>query len=176
MAAAIVPTTPAKKIDLPPKGARNPDPITNEAGAHPIETGVGAAVGGAGAGFAAGMAAGPIGAAVGTVVGAVAGGLAGKAVGEKIDPTVENMWLNEYYSSVPSTIKSSGRTAEDYRGAYRHGLNAKLTNQNVPYEDVEDKLQKDWNGMNDSTLLEWDAAQPAVRHAYDRDVTQCKAR
>ena len=40
-----VPVTPAKKLDLPPKGNRNPDPITNEAGAHPIETGVGAAGG-----------------------------------------------------------------------------------------------------------------------------------
>src|SRR5947209_5745059 len=29
---------PEKKVDLPPKGDRNPDPITGEAGAHPIET------------------------------------------------------------------------------------------------------------------------------------------
>ncbi|MFT3879647.1 MAG: hypothetical protein QM703_08305 [Gemmatales bacterium] len=36
-----------KKTDLPPRGNRNPDPITGAAGAHPIETGVGAALGGA---------------------------------------------------------------------------------------------------------------------------------
>src|SRR5438067_248248 len=113
------------KTDLPPKGNRNPDPITKESGAHPIETGVGAALGGAGAGFAAGMAAGPVGAAVGTVVGAVAGGLAGKAVGEKIDPTIEDKWVNEYYQSIPASSRK-GTSVDDYRAAYRHGLTAKL--------------------------------------------------
>ena len=34
-------TNPEKKIDLPPKGSRNPDPITDAPGAHPIEAGVG---------------------------------------------------------------------------------------------------------------------------------------
>ena len=34
-----------KKVDLPPKGPRNADPLTDAPGAHPIETGVGAAVG-----------------------------------------------------------------------------------------------------------------------------------
>ena len=113
---------------------------------------------------------------MGTVVGAVAGGLAGKAVGEKIDPTIENEWLNEYYSSAPSNLKASGRTADDYRVAYRHGLNAKLKNQNVPYDQVEDTLQQDWNGMDESTVLEWDAAKPAIRHAYESDVSKCKVR
>ena len=30
-----------KKIDLPPRGSRNADPITDEPGAHPIEAGSG---------------------------------------------------------------------------------------------------------------------------------------
>ena len=36
-----------KKVDLPPKGPRNADPLTDAPGAHPIETGVGATLGGA---------------------------------------------------------------------------------------------------------------------------------
>ena len=36
-----------KKVDLPPTGKRNADPITNEPGSHPIETGIGAAAVGA---------------------------------------------------------------------------------------------------------------------------------
>lgn len=167
-------STSPKKYDLPPKGNRNPDPITNEAGAHPIETGVGAAAAGAGVGFAAGVVGGPIGAVIGTVAGAVAGGLAGKAVGEKIDPTIENELFNDYYQSAPMAIKSSGRSAEDYRAAYRHGLNAKLKNQNAPFDQVESTLQDEWNGMDDSTALEWDDVKPAVRHAYDRDLTKFK--
>ena len=74
-----------KKADLPPKGRRNPDPITNAPGAHPIETGIGAAVAGAASGLAVGAVAGPVAAVVGAAAGAVAGGYAGKGVGEIID-------------------------------------------------------------------------------------------
>jgi len=75
---------------------RNPDPLTNEPGAHPIGAGVGAATGGvagigaaAVAGAALGTAVGPVGATLGAVVGAVAGGLAGKEIAEQIDPAVD---------------------------------------------------------------------------------------
>src|SRR5215216_2890454 len=89
-----------KKVDLPPKGPRNADPLTDAPGAHPIETGVGAAVGGAATGLAIGALGGPVGAVIGGVVGgAVAGGLAGKGVGELIDPTTEDTWLREYFGT-----------------------------------------------------------------------------
>ena len=68
----------------------NLDPITDEPGAHPVGTGIGA-TGGAVAGAAAGLAGGPIGAALGGVVGAVVGGLAGKgaiAAGKDADIVV----------------------------------------------------------------------------------------
>ena len=92
---------PEKSVDLPPKGARNPDPITGASGSHPIETGVGAAVGGAASGIAVGAVAGPVGAAMGAAVGAVAGGLAGKGIGELIDPTTEDNWLRNHFKSRP---------------------------------------------------------------------------
>src|SRR5262245_12305894 len=88
-----------KLADVPPTGDRNPDPLTSAPGAHPIETGVGAALGGAAAGAAAGAVGGPAGAVAGAIVGgAVAGGLLGKGVGELIDPTTENEWLDDLYS------------------------------------------------------------------------------
>lgn len=37
---------PEKAIDLPPYGSRNPDPITDTPGSHPIETGIGAVLAG----------------------------------------------------------------------------------------------------------------------------------
>ena len=43
-----------KKFDLPPRGDRNADPITDEPGSHPIETGIGAVAAGAASGLAAG--------------------------------------------------------------------------------------------------------------------------
>lgn len=155
-----------KKTDLPPRGNRNPDPITGEAGAHPVETGVGAALGGAGAGFAAGMVGGPVGAAVDTVIGAVAGGLAGKEVGESIDPTLEQQWLNDYYDTLDEDERR--RPIEDYRDAYHYGLTAKAQRQSVPFDQIEDVLEDEWDKREGSTLLEWDEIEPAVRHAYSR--------
>src|ERR1700728_4010015 len=90
---------PEKKVDLPPKGERNPDPITNAPGSHPIETGIGAALAGAASGMAVGAVTGPVGAAVGAAIGAVAGGYAGKGIGEIIDPTTEDDWLRENFDS-----------------------------------------------------------------------------
>jgi hypothetical protein len=95
---------PAKKVDLPPSGNRNADPISDEPGAHPIETGIGAAVAGAASGLVAGAVAGPIAAAVGVAVGAVAGGYAGKAIGEEIDPTLEDHWLQDQFRSRPYVL------------------------------------------------------------------------
>ncbi len=69
-------------------GSLNRDPLSGEAGAHPIGTGVGAAAGGIAAGAAVGSVAGPVGTVVGAAVGAVAGGLAGKGVAETVDPTI----------------------------------------------------------------------------------------
>lgn len=95
-----------KKVDLPPKGKRNADPITDAAGSHPIETGIGAAVAGAVGGVAAGAVAGPVAAAVGVAVGALAGGYAGKGIGEVIDPTTEDTWLRDNFKS---PIRGKGR-------------------------------------------------------------------
>ena len=98
---------PEKEVTgLPPTGSRNPDPITNAPGSHPIETGIGAAVGGAATGAAVGTVAGPIGTAVGAAVGAVAGGYAGKGVGEMIDPTTEDNWLREISRVVPMSNRA----------------------------------------------------------------------
>ena len=88
-----------KKVDLPPKGERNADPISDAPGSHPIETGIGAAVAGAASGMAAGAVGGPVAAAIGVAVGAVAGGYAGKGIGEMIDPTTDDHWLREHFSS-----------------------------------------------------------------------------
>ncbi len=57
----------------------SPDPITGEAGAHPVGVGVGALSAGV-AGAAIGAVAGPIGVLVGATIGAIAGGLAGHEV------------------------------------------------------------------------------------------------
>ena len=73
-----------------PEPDTNADPLTGEAGADPVETGVGAAAMGAVGLVAAAAVAGPIGVAVALAGGSVIGGYTGKAAGEVIDPTEES--------------------------------------------------------------------------------------
>ena len=67
--------------------ANHPDPITGEAGAHPVGVGVGA-VGAGIAGAAIGAIAGPLGALVGAAIGVVAGGIAGHEIASSDDEPV----------------------------------------------------------------------------------------
>jgi uncharacterized protein (TIGR02271 family) len=155
-----------KKVDLPPKGSRNPDPITDAPGSHPIETGVGAAVGGAASGLAVGAVAGPVGAAVGAAVGAVAGGLAGKGVGELIDPTTQDNWLRDNFKSRPYVKK--GETFDSYQNAYRYGGEAESRYQGRAFHEVEDDLKRNWGKAKEHTGMTWSHARDAVKDAYDR--------
>ncbi|MGE3818094.1 MAG: hypothetical protein AB7I30_01545 [Isosphaeraceae bacterium] len=154
-----------RKVDVPPRGDRNADPITDQPGSHPIETGIGAAIGGAASGVAIGAVAGPAGAAVGAAVGAVAGGLAGKGVGEIIDPTTEDNWLRDNYTTRPYVRE--GDTFDTYLPAYRYGAEAEAAYGDVDYETVEERLQKDWRAKERDGLT-WERAHGAVRDAYER--------
>jgi uncharacterized protein (TIGR02271 family) len=157
-----------KTVDLPPKGATNPDPLTGASGSHPIETGVGAAVGGTAAGIAIGALGGPVGAVIGGAVGgALAGGLAGKGVGELIDPTVEDNWLREYYGT--RTDHKKGETHEQYRDAYRYGLTSSERHAGKRFEECETDLRAGWEKER-GTTMPWNDARGAVKHAFDRTI------
>jgi len=157
-----------KTADLPPEGSRNPDPITDQPGSHPIETGIGAAVGGAVSGLAVGAVAGPVGAAVGAAVGAVAGGLAGKGVGEVIDPTTEDNWLRDNFAKRHYVKK--GETFDTYHPAYCYGGEAESRYQGRAFDEVEGDLRRDWGKAQDHGGLSWSHAREAVKDAYDRTI------
>lgn len=156
----------------------NRDPISKTPGAHPVGTGVGAAAGGA-AGIAAGVAAtaatgaatgtvlgGPVGAAVGLVAGAVVGGLAGKAVGEAMNPTKEDQYWRSNYKAEP--YHDTQYTFDDYGPAYRAGYEGYRSNSNKSFEDIESKLQHNYERNRGKSRLDWNAARPATRSAWDR--------
>lgn len=142
----------------------NRDPITDEPGAHPVGTGIGA-TGGAVAGAAAGSIGGPIGAAVGGVVGAVVGGLAGKAAGEAVNPTAEEAYWRENYSREP--YYEQGRTFDDYAPAYRLGLTGRTRYQGG-WDTAEPQLASEWESARAGSSLDWNRAQPASRAAWER--------
>jgi uncharacterized protein (TIGR02284 family) len=142
----------------------NRDPITDEPGAHPVGTGLGA-TGGAVAGAAVGAIGGPVGAAVGGVVGAVVGGLAGKAAGEAVNPTAEEAFWRENYTREP--YYEQGRSFDDYGPAYRLGLTGR-TRYEDDWTTVEPRLATEWNSTRGSSSLDWQQARPASRAAWDR--------
>jgi hypothetical protein len=159
---------PKKTADLPPKGDRNRDPITEAPGAHPIETGLGAALGGAASGVAVGAVAGPVGAALGAAVGAVAGGYAGKGIGELIDPTTEDNWLRETFASRPYAEK--GQAYETYEPAYRYGGAAESQYQGRPFEEVEPVIRSGWESHPGNGGMGWEQARGAIKDGYERTV------
>jgi uncharacterized protein (TIGR02284 family) len=139
------------------------DPITDEAGAHPVGTGVGA-VGGAIAGAAAGAAGGPAGMAVGGVVGAIVGGLAGHAAAEAIDPAAEEKHWRENYQREP--YYEQGRSFDDYAPAYRLGVTGRT--QYEDWDSAEPQLQNQWESSRGTSSLDWDLARPASLAAWER--------
>lgn len=141
---------------------RNPDPITNEPGAHPIGTGIGAA---------AGSLAGPIGTAVGAVVGAVVGGLAGKGAAEAVNPTAEDAHWREHHVNEP--YYSDAYTYDDYAPAYRAGYQSAI-NSRTHWDATRGELQQRWETDRDSSRLNWLDAEPAAKAAWERAWKQTK--
>ena len=142
----------------------NRDPITDEPGAHPVGTGVGA-TGGAIAGAAAGTLAGPIGVAVGGVAGAVVGGLAGKSVAESVNPTDEEAYWRNNYTREP--YHQVGHTYDDYGPAYELGWSYRARSGDA-FDHYESDLATDWQARRGNSTLSWDEARAASRAAWDR--------
>lgn len=148
------------------KELRNEDPISGEAGAHPVGAGVGAAIGGAAAGAAAGLAAGPIGTVAGAVIGGVAGGLAGKAAAESIDPTVETEYWRNQYETRP--YYNNQYSYDDYEPAYRAGWQSYNLDQPKTFSQQEADARERWESGRHASTMTWDHARAAAEDAYNR--------
>src|SRR5262245_7993600 len=154
-----------KTVDLPPYGPRNPDPITDAPGSHPIETGVGAALGGAAAGAALGTAIGPPGVVLGTVAGAIAGGLAGKGVGELIDPTTEDNWIREWLAV---RDRSLDLTDDEMTKAYRFGLREEAKHPRETFDEAEPVLRAKWESQRTTDEPVWEDVNGSARAGFEK--------
>jgi len=123
----------------------------------------GGVVGGATAGALAGGVTGPVGAAVGAAVGAVAGAVMGR---KAADPAIEDSYWRDNHASRPYARKEVG--FEDYRPAYRAGVECFNRNPGRSFDDVEPELERDWSRARGKSSLEWEHARPAARDAWDR--------
>jgi len=159
-------TTSGSKKNSNQEKDENRDPLTGEAGSHPVGAGIGAAMGGAAAGAAAGALGGPIGAAIGAIAGGVAGGYAGKATAEAIDPTEEDSYWRQNY---PNQSYYHGAVPyEAYEPAYRYGWESRSQYTDRPYDEIELELERRWEESGSVREMEWDRARPAIRDAWDR--------
>jgi len=156
----------ATKRNQTPEELRNEDPISGTPGSHPVGTGLGAAAGGAATGAVAGAFGGPIGAAVGAVVGGIAGGLAGKAISENIDPTIEAAYWEKNYRD--RDYVDADLDYDHYGPAYRYGWESRTRYDHDDFETVENDLERDWEKNRGTSNLEWGAARPATRDAWNR--------
>lgn len=137
----------------------NRDPITGEAGSHPIGTGLGSA-GGAAVGAGIGAVLGPIGALVGGAIGAIAGGAAGHAAGERVDPTGEE----EYWRSA-----HRGSDYETHAPAYRYGWESRSQQHGRKWDDsLESDLRSGWDRTKGDSKLRWEDARASVKQAWER--------
>lgn len=153
-----------KTADLPPYGPRNPDPITDAPGSHPIETGVGAALGGAATGAALGVALGPPGVVLGTIAGAIAGGFAGKGVGELIDPTTEDNWIRDWLAGRDRTDLSDDQATK----AYRFGLREEANHPTETFDVAEPVLRAKWESQRASDEPVWSDVNGSARAGYEK--------
>jgi hypothetical protein len=143
----------------------NRDPLTEEPGAHPIGTGVGAAGGGTVGAVIGGAVGGPVGAMVGAAIGGVAGGFAGKGMAESVNPTEEDAFWRDNHASRPY---SKGRSYDDLRPAYQYGWESRVQHANRPWHEAESDLERGWEKAKGNTRLAWHEAKDATRDAWDR--------
>lgn len=144
----------------------NADPLTGEAGAHPVATGVGAAAAGAAGLAVAAAVAGPIGVAVAVAGGAFIGGYVGKALGEVIDPTSEEAFWREEHPNQP--YAEPDVAFDDFAPAYRVGFLGyhKFGGRERTFEDAERDLEESY--IETKAPVPWTRARGAAKAAWDR--------
>ena len=144
----------------------NRDPLTGEAGSHPVGTGLGAAGVGTAATIVGAAVAGPLGAVVGAVAGAAAGGAWGHQAAESANPTyveIEPVLRQEFVDRPYAT----GRNYEDYQDAYVFGSTERTSaNRGDWNDDIESGLQARWENAKSRGGMAWGEARDAVKDAW----------
>ncbi len=143
--------------------AMNRDPITGDAGSHPIGTGIGT-TGGAVAGAAIGSITGPVGTALGGIVGAIVGAAAGHAVGEAVNPTGEESHWRDAYRKEP--FFNDSLSFDDYAPAFRAGYMYRSAYPERPWDVAEAELKSVWEHTSDASRLSWTVAREAMLAAW----------
>jgi len=151
----------------------NDGKVTSSSSSHPIGTvigtvgGMAAGVSGAVvAGAAVGSAAGPLGAAIGAVIGGGIGAGVGHEIAAEINPKAEDLFWRENYKTRPYIL--AGSDYDDYRPAYRYGVDSYRKFPDNDFDVLEPGLSTDWYSSRGDSELDWEDAKHATRDAYER--------
>ena len=147
---------------------------------HELGGTLGMTIGGVAGGIAAGAAAGaligaatgPIGVIAGAAIGGALGGSAGESIAREVNPTAEEQYWAENYRT--RTYVADAVTFEQYRPAYRTGIDAYKQNPNVSFDELEPSIRNNWGNAKGQSTLEWNDAREAARDAFDRLKTTSK--
>ena len=172
--------TAVRKPTLKAKENPNDPNVRDPQHKHELGGTLGMTVGGVAGGIAAGAAAGalvggvagPIGVVAGAAIGGALGGSAGEGIAREVNPTAEEQYWSENYHT--RTYVPDASTFEDYRPAYRTGIDAYKQNPDVSFDDLEPTIRNDWGNAKGESSLEWNDAREAARDAFDRLKTTSK--
>lgn len=145
----------------------NRDPITGEAGSHPIGTTLGAAAAGT-AGAIVGSIAGPVGIVVGSALGVAAGGAAGHNAAETMNPT-RSVDIEPYLKqSFANRSYAAHGEYDDFRPAYAFAARERsaLEQPRRWDDELEAELRARWEAEPDTADQRWEDVSPAVRDAW----------
>jgi hypothetical protein len=142
------------------------DRISEEPGASPVGTGVGAAGEGVASAGLGGAIGGPSGAVIGGAIDAIGGGSAGRRAAEVVNPTEEEAYWRETFLSRPYADETLGY--DHYRPAYRYGWESRARYPDRRWDQVERELESGWRENRGSSRLGWTDAKLAARDAWQR--------
>jgi hypothetical protein len=83
-----------------------------------------------------------------------------------IDPDAEEAYWRENYARRPYVTR--GDTFNEYRPAYRYGVDAHRRFDGRPFDEVASELARDWNRVKGTSSLTWENAEHAARDAWQR--------
>lgn len=83
-----------------------------------------------------------------------------------IDPDAEEAFWRENFARRPYVTR--GETFNEYRPAYRYGVDAHRRFDGRSFDDVASELMRDWNHVKGTSSLTWEDAEHAARDAWQR--------
>lgn len=90
----------------------------------------------------------------------------GSFAGSTIDANSEETYWRDNYSTRPYV--TTGTPFNEYRTAYRYGVDAHTRFPGRKWDDAESDLGRDWDRFKGTSSLKWENAKHAARDAWQR--------